>query len=148
MTGSLNHDISNLILHIICPIILMQPRVIYSFSCSIYWEWNQLSQYHNTLPKNGTFTSLSQIEEYIRQCELWCLNLDNERVWSKAYLLAARMTNNPGVHEGHVRISQRQHFDLSPQMSHCWVVVLYLIGFEKSGVSMLSRTQIVMSCHL
>ena len=76
VTSSLNHDISNLILDNICPIIQMQTRVIYSFSCSIYWGWNQLSQYRKTLSSNGTFTSLSQIEEYIRHFELQCLNLD------------------------------------------------------------------------
>ena len=38
VTGSLNHDIPNLILDTICPVIKMQIRIIYSFSCSIYQE--------------------------------------------------------------------------------------------------------------
>ena len=70
VTSSLNHDVSNLILHTICPNIKMRMRVIYSFSCSIYRGWNQVVQYYRMLFPNGTFTSLSQILEYIKQCEL------------------------------------------------------------------------------
>ena len=36
VTGSLNHDVSNLILDTICPIIQTRTRVIYNFFCSIY----------------------------------------------------------------------------------------------------------------
>ena len=63
VTSSLSHDVSNLILHTIRPVIQMRVRVIYSFSCSIHWGWNQVIQYHKTLSPNGTFMSLSQIEE-------------------------------------------------------------------------------------
>ena len=28
-----------------------------------------------------------------------CLNLDDEEVWSKAYLPASRLTDNPGIYE-------------------------------------------------
>ena len=34
-------------------------------------------------------------------------------------------------------------FDSSPQMSRCWVVVPYFIGFAKRGVSMQSTTQMI-----
>ena len=70
VTGSLNHDVSNLILSTIHPVIEMQTGIIYSFSCSIYRERNRLSQHHKMLPPEITFMILSQIEEYIRQCEL------------------------------------------------------------------------------
>ena len=69
VTGYLNHDVSNLVLDTICPVIEMRTRVIYSFSCSVYWG-SQISQYHNTFPTSGTLTSLSQTEEYIKQCQL------------------------------------------------------------------------------
>ena len=96
VTGPLSHNVSNLILKTICPIIKMQIRVIYSFSCSIYQGWNQVVQYDKMLSLNGTFTSLNQIEEYIQQCEIW-------------YLPGERITDNHGVYEGciefhHVRI--------------------------------------------
>ena len=100
VTGHLNHDISNLIPDTIHSVIEMQTKVIYSFSCKIYWGENQVIQYHKTLSPNVTFTSSSQIEEYIKQCELWHLDLDDEEVWSKGYLPMLRITDNPGVCEG------------------------------------------------
>ena len=122
VTGSLNHDASDLIFDTILPVIQMQTRVIYSFSCSIYWGRNQIIQYHRTLSPNDTFTSLSQIEEYIHQCKLLLLNLDNEGVRSKAYLPAVRITNNPGVYEGHIEFRHIQVWLISsnePQLGCC-----------------------------
>ena len=108
VTGPLNHDVSNLILDTIGPVIEMRMRVIYSFSCTIYRGWNQVVQYHRTLSPNVTFTSLSQIEEYIKQCKLSPLNLDNEEVSSKAYLPAVRITDNHRVYEGRVKLQHIQ----------------------------------------
>ena len=108
MTSSLNHNVSNLILDTIRLVIHMQTRVIYSFSCLIHRGRNQIVAYHRTLPTNDTCTSLSQIEEYIHQCELRHLNLNDEGVWSKAYLPAMRITNNPGVYEGRVEFHHIQ----------------------------------------
>ena len=102
VTGSLSHDVSNLILETICPVIKMRMQVIYSFSCLICQE-SQMSQYHKTLSTNGAFTRLSQIEEYICQCELRHLNLDDEGVWNRVYLPAARITDSLGVYKGHVK---------------------------------------------
>ena len=55
------------------------------------------------LSPNGTFTSLSQVEEYIKQCKLHDLDLDDDKVWSKVYLPAARMTNDTRVYEGRIQ---------------------------------------------
>ena len=38
------------------------------------------------------FTNLKEIQAYIEECEQKCLNLDNEEVWSKAYLPYTRTT--------------------------------------------------------
>ena len=108
VTGNLNYDVSNLILKTIKPVIKMRTRVIYSFSCSIFRGRNQVVQYHKTLSDNRTFTSLREIEEYIKRCELKLLNLDNDEVWSEAYLPASRITDNPGVYKGRVEF-QRIH---------------------------------------
>ena len=108
-------------------------RVIYSFSCTIYRGQNQVIQCHKTLSPSGTFTCLSQVEEYIKQCKLRHLDLDDEEVWSKAYLPAARITNDSGVYEGCVNFTMST-FGSSHRMSCCWVVVLCPIGFTKSGV--------------
>ena len=49
VTGNLNHDVSNLILKTIKPVIEMRMRVIYSFSCSIFRGRNQVVQYHKNV---------------------------------------------------------------------------------------------------
>ena len=48
VTCSLDQNIPNLILNTIFPVIEMQMRVIYSFSCSIYQGRNEIVQYHKT----------------------------------------------------------------------------------------------------
>ena len=142
MTGSPSHDISNLNLDTICPVIHMRTRIIYSFSCLIYRGRNQIVEYHRTLPTNDTFKSLSQIEEYIRQCELRHLHLDDEGVWSKAYLPTTRITNNPEVYEGRVKFHhvQGRLISLNEPLLGC---DLCLIGFVKRGVSTPLTTQMI-----
>ena len=83
-------------------------KASYSSSCTIYRGQNQAIQYHKTLSPSVTFMSLSQIEEYIKQCELLRLNLDHKEVWSKAYLPAVRITNNPRVYKGQVKFQYIQ----------------------------------------
>ena len=80
----------------------MKTRVIYSFPCSIFRGRNHVVQYHKSLSDNKTFTSLREIEEYIKRCELKRLNLYDDEAWSKAYLPASQITDNPGVYEGRV----------------------------------------------
>ena len=80
----------------------MRTKVVYSFTCTICQGQNQVIQYHKTLSSSGTFTSLSQVKEYVKQCELCRLNWDDNMIWSKAYLPAVRITNYPRVHEDHV----------------------------------------------
>ena len=63
---------------------------------------------HKILSPNVTFTSLSQIEESIKQYGLRRLNLDDEKVWSKTYLPAVRITGNPGDYEGRVEFRHIQ----------------------------------------
>ena len=50
----------------------------------------------------GMFTSLKEIREYIEECEQKRLDLDNEEVWSKAYLPATRTTKVKGNYQGKV----------------------------------------------
>ena len=112
VTGNLNHDVSDLILKTIKPVIKMRTRVIYSFSCSIFRGKNHVVQYHKTLSDSKTFTSLREIEEHIKRCELKRLNLDDDEVWSKAYLPASQIIENPGVYEGRVEF----------QCIHIWLI--------------------------
>ena len=108
VTGPLNHNVFSLILDIICPVIEMQTKVIYSFSCTIYWGQNQVIQYNKALSLNATFTSSIQIEKYIEQCELRHVNLDDEEVCHKAYLPVVRKPGSPGVYEGRVEFQHIQ----------------------------------------
>ena len=48
------------------------------------------------------FTSLKEIQEYIEVCEQIRLDLDNEEVWSKAYLPATRTTEVQDNYKGKV----------------------------------------------
>ena len=47
-------------------------------------------------------TSLKEIQAYIEECEQKQLDLDNEEVWSKAYLPATRTTELGGNYDGKV----------------------------------------------
>ena len=48
------------------------------------------------------FTSMREIQGYIEGCEQIRLDLDNEELWSKAYLPATRTTKVRGNYEGKV----------------------------------------------
>ena len=50
----------------------------------------------------GMFTSLEEIQVYIEECEQKRLDLENEEVWSKAYLPATRTTKARDNYEGKV----------------------------------------------
>ena len=48
------------------------------------------------------FTSIEEIQSYIKECERKRLDLENVEVWSKAYLPATRTTEERGNCEGKV----------------------------------------------
>ena len=69
----------------------------------IYWGACEIKPYSKTLDLSpGMFTSLKEIQAYIKECEQKRLGLDNEELWSKAYLLATRTTGVRGNYEGKV----------------------------------------------
>ena len=102
VTGDLNQNISDLMMKTIRPVVEMRTKVVYSFHCSIYRGKNELVEYYKTFSNKVTFTSLRKIEDYIKQCELKRLDLDNAEVWNKAYLPASISTDKPGTYEGRV----------------------------------------------
>ena len=72
----------------------LMTKVIYSFKSEIHRGAGKIVRYHKTLTSPpGAFTSLGDIQAYIDECEQKWLNLDNEEVWSKAYLPAKRTTD-------------------------------------------------------
>ena len=90
----------------ITPIIEMRTKVIHAFSCVIYRGQGEIIEYSKTFKAPpGTFSSLADIKEYIRQCEQKRLDLEDAETWSKAYLPATATYNSKGVYEGRVRFT-------------------------------------------
>ena len=111
VTGDLNKNVSDLITKAIRTVVEMRTKVIYSFHCSIFRGKNEVVEYYKTFSNNVTFTSLREIEDYIEQCEMKRLDLDNAEVWNKAYLPASIFTDKPGIYEGRVEF-KRIHIKL------------------------------------
>ena len=103
-TGNLNFDLTDKIMEKITPIIETRTKVIHAFSCVIYRGQGEIIEYSKTFKAPpGTFSSLADIKEYIRQCEQKRLDLEDAETWSKAYLPATATFNSKGVYEGRVR---------------------------------------------
>ena len=102
-TGNLNFDLTDIIMEKITPIIEMRTKVIHAFSCVIYRGQGEIIEYSKTFKApSGTFSSLSDIKEYIHHCEQKRLDLEDSETWSKAYLPATATCNSKGVYEGRV----------------------------------------------
>ena len=105
-TGNLNFDLTDKIMEKIAPIIETRTKVIHAFSCVIYRGQGEIIEYSKTFKAPpGTFSSLADIKEYIRQCEQKRLDLEDAETWSKAYLPATATYNSKGVYEGRVRFT-------------------------------------------
>ena len=105
-TGNLNFDLTDKIMEKITPIIETRTKVIHAFSCVIYRGQGEIIEYSKTFKApSGTFSSLAEIKEYIRQCEQKRLDLEDVETWSKAYLPATATYNSKGVYEGRVRFT-------------------------------------------
>ena len=103
MTGNLNTSNTKMIMDNITPHIEMRIKVIYSFKAEIYRGAGKIVDYNKTLTlPPGMFTSLEEIQAYIKECEQKRLDLDNEEVWSKAYLPTTGITEERGNYEGKV----------------------------------------------
>ena len=102
-TGNSNFDLTDIIMEKITPIIETRTKVIHAFSCVIYRGQGEIVEYSKTFKApSGTFSSLSDIKEYIHQCEQKRLYLEDSGTWSKAYLPATETFNSKGVYEGRV----------------------------------------------
>ena len=105
-TGNLNFDLADKIMEKITPIIETRTKVIHAFSCVIYRGQGEIIEYSKTFKAPpGTFSSLADIKEYIRQCEQKRLDLEDAETWSKAYLPATATYASKGVYEGRVRFT-------------------------------------------
>ena len=103
VTRNLNRSNTKMIMDNITPHIEMRVKVIYSFKSVIQQGGGEIKDYSKTLDSpSGMFTSLKEIQAYIEECEQKRLNLDNEELWSKAYLPTTRTTEVRCNYEGKV----------------------------------------------
>ena len=100
VTENLNNSSTKMIMANITPRIEMRVKVIYSFKSVIYGGSGEIKPYSKTSDSSpGMFTSLKEIQPFIEECEQKRLDLNNEEVWSKAYLPATRTTEVQGNYE-------------------------------------------------
>ena len=103
VTGNLNKSNTEMIMANIPPHIEMRTKVIYPFKSEIHWGAGEILPYHETLTSPpGKFTSLEEIQAFIEECGQKRLDLDNEEVWSKAYLQFEQTTKPRGNYEDKV----------------------------------------------
>ena len=102
LTGNLNNISTRLVMDTITPHISMRTWVVYSFEAEIYQKDGEIVSYKKTLETPGLFTSLSEIKDYIEECEQKRLDLDNDEVWSKAYMPKERTIDTKGNYMGKV----------------------------------------------
>ena len=109
VTGNLNGANTKMIMANITPHIEMRTKVIYSFKSEIHRGAGEIVDYSKTLASpTGMFTSFEEIQAYTEECEQKRLNLENEEVWSKAYLPTTRTIEPRGNYEGKVNFSHVQ----------------------------------------
>ena len=103
ITRSMNRDNTKIIMDKITQHIEMRTKVVYSFKAEIHRGAGEIVDYSKTLSSPpGVFTSLKEIRDYVEECEQKRLDLENEAVWSKAYLPATRTTKVKGNYQGKV----------------------------------------------
>ena len=103
MTEDLNKSNIKMIMANIASHIEMRTKVIYSFKSEIHQGAGEIVPYYKTLTSApGMFTSLEEVQAFTEECEQKQLGLDNEEVWSKAYLPTERTTETRGHYEGKV----------------------------------------------
>ena len=107
--GNLNKVSSKLIMEKLTPHIDMRVKVIYSFTADIYRGGGEVAEYQkNIIGNRGLFTSLEEVRVYIEECEQKRIDLENEEVWSKAYMPKDRTTDVAGNHMGKVMFKSVQ----------------------------------------
>ena len=103
ITRTMNRDNTKIIMDKITQHIEMRRKVVYSFEAEIHRGAAEIVDYSKVLSSPpGMFTSLQEIREYIEECEEKRLDLENEEVWSNAYLPATRTKKVKGNYQGKV----------------------------------------------
>ena len=118
VTRNLNRPDTKTIMPNITLHIEMRVKLIYSFESVIYRGGGKIQPYSKAV----MFTGLKEIQAYIEECEQKRLDLDNEEVWSKAYLPATRTTEVRGNYKGKVVIKHVQAGGIKRTITGLWTV--------------------------
>ena len=102
LTKNLNLSLTNTIMHKATPDIEMRTKVVYSFEAEIHRGGGDIIVYGRTKSSTGTLASLQEIEDFIEQCEMKRLDLEDNDFGGKAYLPAERTIETPGAYQGMV----------------------------------------------
>ena len=103
VTRNLNKPNTKMIMANITPHIEIRKKAIFSFESEIYRGAAEIVPYYKILTSPlGMFTSLEEIQAYIEECEQKRLDLDNKKIWSKAYLPSEAKTEIRDNYEGKV----------------------------------------------
>ena len=101
-TENLNVSLTDGIMHKITPDINMRTKIVYSFKCEIHRGGGDVVDYAKVKSSNGTLTSIEEIRDFIEQCEMKRLDLEDVEFWGKAYLPPSKTIDTPGSYEGKV----------------------------------------------
>ena len=100
LTKNLNLSLTNTIMHKATPDNEMRTKVVYSFKAEIHRGGGDIIVYGRTKSSTGTLTSLQEIEDFIEQCEMKRLDLEDNDFFGKPYLPAERTIETPGAYQG------------------------------------------------
>ena len=89
-------------MHKTTPDIDMRTKVVYSFECEIHRGGGEVGKHYKTKSSTGTLTSIREIQDFIDQCEIKRLDLEDNEFWGKAYLPPERTIETLGSYEGKV----------------------------------------------
>ena len=102
LTGTLNQNLTDTIMHKTTPDIDMRTKVVYSFECEIHQGGGEVGKYYKTKSSTRTLTSIWEMQDFIDQCEIKRLDLEDNEFWGKAYLPPERTIETPGLYKGKV----------------------------------------------
>ena len=98
VTWNLNSANTKMIMDNITPYVDMRAKVIYLLKSEIHRGAGAIVDYGKTLTSPpGMFASLEEIQAYIEECEQKPFDLENEEVWSKAYLPATEQLRHEKI---------------------------------------------------
>ena len=86
-------------MHKTTPDIDMQKKVVYSFECEVHQGGGEVGKHFKTKNSTGTSTCIREIQDFIDQCEIKRLDLEDNEFWGKAYIPLERTIETPNSYK-------------------------------------------------